>query len=658
MERMKELVDLLNKYGYEYYTLDKPSVTDQEYDRLMQELISLEEKYPNNILPDSPSQKIGGHIISEFKKVKHEVGMFSLGNVFNEEEIRAFDERISKVFKNHEYVCELKIDGLAVSLEYEKGLLKTASTRGDGITGEDITHNVKTIKSIPLKLNEPVDITVRGEIYMSKKRLEKLNEERKKQGLELFQNPRNAAAGSIRQLDSSVAAKRRLDAFLYHYPLTKFKTHFESLEYMKKIGFVVNPNIKLCKTINEVIDYINYWTIHREELPYEIDGVVIKINDINMQKELGYTVKVPKWATAYKFPATEVLTKLKDILFTVGRTGQITPNAILEPVKVAGSTISKATLHNEENCIKKDIRKGDYVYIRKAGDVIPEVVKVELSRRESTNEPFEMIKNCPMCASTLIKEEKMADYFCTNENCPARKIESLIHFASKNAMNIEGLGEKIMEDFYNFGYIHKFSDIYLLHTKKDELKKLEGFGEKSITTLLENIENSKNNSLERLLFALGINGIGSKTAKILCKYYNSIDMLKETTKEELEKIKDIGEILSENIVNYFKNENNIEEIEKLKSLGVNTSYKGKSIEANEEFEGKKFVITGTINNYSRDEIKEFIELKGGFTSDSVSKKTDIVIVGENAGSKKDKAIELNIEIWNEEKIISIMNASK
>ena len=437
MDRMNEIIELLNKYAYEYYTLDKPSVDDAEYDRLMQELIRIESSHPEWVREDSPTRKIGGEIISEFVKVTHSVPMMSLGNVFNEGEILEFDEKISKVFADHEYVCELKIDGLAVDLEYKKGILVRAATRGNGTVGEDITHNVKTIKTIPHKLTEEVDVNIRGEVYMSKKSFDRLNAYQESVGDSLFQNPRNAAAGSIRQLDSNIAAKRGLDAFLYHYPQTPFKTHYESLEYMKKLGFVVNPNIKLCKNISEVISFIDEWTLKRDSLPYEIDGIVIKVNSISQQNELGYTAKVPKWATAYKFPPKQVMTRLTDIIFTVGRTGQITPNAVLEPVRVAGSTISRATLHNQDFCIEKDIRIGDYVYIYKAGDVIPAVDRVELSRRSEESEEFHMIEYCPMCSSKLVKKDKMVDYFCKNEMCPARKIESLIHFVSRGAMNID-----------------------------------------------------------------------------------------------------------------------------------------------------------------------------------------------------------------------------
>lgn len=654
MDRMNEIIDLLNKYAYEYYTLDKPSVEDAEYDRLMQELIRIESSHPEWVRLDSPTRKIGGEVISEFEKVTHRVPMMSLGNVFNEEEIRDFDEKVSKVFPKHEYVCELKIDGLAFNIEYKDGVFVKAATRGNGVVGEDITHNVKTIKSIPHVLKEKVDLDIRGEIYMSKKSFNKLNERQKEKGENLFQNPRNAAAGSIRQLDSSIAASRGLDVFLYHYPETPFKTHYETLMYMKRLGFVVNPNIRLCKNVDEVISFIQEWTEKRDTLPYEIDGIVIKVNDIAQQKELGFTAKVPKWATAYKFPPEHVLTKLTDIIFTVGRTGQITPNAVLEPVRVMGSTISRATLHNADYCIEKDIRVGDYVYIYKAGDVIPAVDRVELKRRNGTEKPFEMIKYCPMCGSELVQKDGMVDYFCENIHCPARKIEGLIHFVSRGAMNILGLGDRIMEDFFNYGYIKKFSDIYKLSNHKEEITLLEGYGSKSVDAILKSIEDSKQNSLDRLLFALGINGIGAKTAKLLCKYYTSIDSLIDATEEELATIRDIGPTLSVNIVNYFKDEKNMEELEELRKLGVNMTYNGKKMIEDENFKDKRFVITGSFDNISRDEIKEFIEERGGLTSDSVSKKTDVVLVGEAPGSKRDEAIELNIPIWNQDKLFEIM----
>jgi len=653
MQRMQELIDLINKYNYEYYTLDKPSVTDQEYDRVMQELIALEEKYPDQILPDSPTQRVGGLIIDEFTKVTHEIPMFSLGNVFNEDEIRDFDARIAREVGSRQYVCELKIDGLAVSLEYENGVLKRAATRGDGVTGEDITHNVKTIKSVPLKLAKPVNITIRGEIYMGKKSFEKLNLERSEQGLDLFQNPRNAAAGSVRQLDSSIAKKRGLDAFLYHYPESNFETHYESLEYMKELGFVVNPNIRLVDNIEGVIDFINEWTIKRPTLPYEIDGIVIKLNDVKSQKKLGYTAKYPKWAVAYKFPAEEVETKLSDIIFTVGRTGLITPNAVLEPVRVQGSTIRRATLHNEDFIRARDIKIGDYVYIRKAGDVIPEVVRVNLSRREETSE-FKMIEECPICHAPLQRSDSLIDLYCVNSDCPARKIESLIHYVSRNAMNIDGLGERIMEDFYNFGYITSIQDIYSLENHFHEIMEMDGYGKKKLDNLLNGIESSKNNSLERLLFGIGIKGIGQKTAKILAKKFRVIDSLMNATYEDLIAIPDIGNILASSIVEFFKDEDNIKLINDLKEIGINMEFIGSEVKSS-IYENKNFVLTGTLESLTRDELKEILESHGAFTRDSVSKKTDYVIVGSEPGSKYKKALELGIEIWDEEKMKKELN---
>jgi len=652
IDRYNELIEIINKLNYEYYTLDKPSVSDQEYDRYMQELLKIEENNPGIIRDDSPSVRVGGKVLDNFVKVTHEIPMLSLGNVFNEDELIKFDERIRKEIPNPSYVCELKIDGLSVSLTYENGKLVRGATRGDGVIGEDITNNVKTIKTIPLTLKNRINIEIRGEIYMSKKTFNKLNEERAFKHEELFQNPRNAAAGSVRQLDSSIAAKRNLDAFLYHVPNAleySINTHYGALEYMKQLGFVVNPNIKKVNNIKEVIEYVDYWTMHRDELPYEIDGIVIKLNDLNAQQKLGFTAKYPKWATAYKFPALEVLTKLKDIIFTVGRTGQVTPNAVLEPVKVAGSTISRATLHNEENVINKGFKIGDIVSIRKAGDVIPEVVEPIIDRRDGTEKDFEMIKTCPICGSDLIKEKTQADYFCLNEKCPARKVESLIHFVSRDAMNIEGLGERIMEDFYNMGYIKSFTDIYKLNSKKEELMELEGFGIKSINNLLESIENSKNNSLEKLLFGLGIRQVGNKTAKLLAKKFETLDNLMNASFETLKNIRDIGEKSALDIINYFKDENNIKVIEELKSIGVNTEYLGikEVTNTNDNIFNKSFVLTGTLENYTRDKLKQILEDMGGIVNSSVSKNTNVVIAGESAGSKLEKARKLNIEIWDE-----------
>ena len=650
-ERIDELVELLNEANYNYHVLDNPTITDQEFDKLLRELFILEEKYPELIRDDSPTHRIGGVVLDEFQKVTHKIPMMSLGNVFNEDEIKLFDNRIKKEGINPEYVCELKIDGLSVSLHYEKGKLITAATRGDGTTGEDITNNVKTIKTIPLTLKKPIDIEVRGEIYMSKDTLKKLNEEREKKGQPLLQNCRNAAAGSIRQLDSKIAASRKLDCWIYHLPNPEdygIKTHWESLEFMKELGFKTNPNNLLVTDVNGILDFISYKGKERPDYPYEIDGVVIKVNNLSEQKKLGFTAHHPKWATAYKFPAEEVLTKLKDIIFTVGRTGQITPNAVLEPVIVAGSTISRATLHNEDYVVAKDLKIGDIVSIHKAGDVIPEVGEVKLDRRDGTEVDFEMIKTCPMCGEPIYKKEGQVDYFCINNNCPARSIEGLCHFVSRKAMNIDGLGDRIIEDFYNMNYINEIADIYKLNRYRDELTELEGYGNKSVDNLLTAIENSKNNSLERLLFGLGIPNVGEKTSKVLAMKYETLDNLMNARFEELNSIPDIGGIIAKSIIDYFENEKNKQIINELKELDLNMNYTGPKVEVNENFYQKTFVITGTLTKYTRNEVEEKIELLGGKTSSSVSSKTTAVIVGQMPGSKYDKAQKLNIPIWSEE----------
>ena len=655
-ERYDELIKLIEKANYDYYTLDNPTVTDREYDNWMSELLDIEERHPEIKRKDSPSEKIGGEVISEFKKVEHKIGMFSISDVFNESEIVAFDERIRKEFPNPSYVCELKIDGLAVSLQYEKGILKRAATRGNGLVGEDITHNVKTIGTIPLRLNKPVDIEVRGEIYMPLKAFNELNEKRLKNGEPIFQNPRNAAAGSIRQLDSSVAKSRKLDAFLYHVPETDKKTHYEALMELKELGFIVNPNIRLVKNIDEILDYINEWTARRGELPYDIDGIVIKVNDIHMQRELGFTAKYPRWVIAYKFPAEDVKTRLTDIVCTVGRTGQITPNAVFDPVKVMGSTIRRATLHNGDYINSKNLKIGDNIFVHKAGDVIPEVVGPCLEDRTGNEREFVMPDKCPICGAGLVLTESGIDLKCPNDLCPARNIESLIHFCDRKAMNIEGLGERIIEDFYNMKFITSIIDIYNIKDRKEELIELEGFGDKSVNKLLDNIEKSKQNSLEKLLFAIGISGIGEKNAKILAKKFMNIDNLMNASLEDLTNISDVGPILANSIYNFFKDADNIKLINDLKKIGMNMNYLGAQIKENEELLNKRIVVTGTLKKYTRDEIQNLIELNGGLWSTSVTKKTYAVIVGENPGSKYDKAKELNIPIWTEEDFDKVINS--
>lgn len=654
-KRIEELTKIIEDANYEYYVLAEPKLTNQEWDSYLRELEKLEEEYPMYALPNSPTKRVGGTVIDKFKKITHSIPMLSIPDVFDIDEIKSFDERIKKSGFEPEYVCELKIDGLSGSFHYEDGILITGSTRGDGVTGEDITHNVKTIRTLPLKLKDDTSIEVRGEIFMGRDTLKQLNERREKLGEPLLQNCRNAAAGSIRQLDSKVAAQRKLDVWIYHLPNPEdygIKTHYEALQFMKDLGFKVNPANRLVKNIDEILDFINEYASKRSSLSYDIDGIVIKVNDLKMQKQLGFTAKYPKWAVAYKFPAQEVLTKLKDIIFTVGRTGQITPNAVLDPVIVMGSTIRRATLHNEDNIIKKGLKIGDVVSIRKAGDVIPEVVEAKLERRTGDEIDFVMIHECPMCHEPLVKKEGQVDYFCLNEQCPKRNIASLIHFVSRDAMNIEGMGDEIVEELYNLGFIRNVIDIYFLKDKVKQIMEFDGYGEKSLAKMIDNIEGSKKNSLERLLFGLGIPGIGSKTAKLLSCEFNDLDTLMQQSVEDLEEIKDIGHILAVNVYTYFKEFKEL--IDDLKKIGVNTVYLGPKKKVHPLITGKKFVITGTIDGLGRTEIKNFIEEFGGSTSESVSKKTDVVIVGANPGSKETKAKELDITIWGPEKIKEVM----
>ncbi len=649
-ERMDELIDYINKASYEYYVLDNPTITDQEYDDYYNELLSIEEKYPELKREDSPTNRVGGAVLDKFEKVTHDHPMLSFDDIFNEEEIILFDERIKKVVSTAHYTLEPKMDGLSGSLIYKKGVLVRGATRGDGVTGEDITTNIKTIKSVPLRLTEDIDIEVRGEIYMSKKSFLEANREKVKNGEKEFANPRNAAAGSIRQLDSKVAAKRNLDFMAYFIPNPEdygIKTQKESLEFLRKLGFVTNYKLNgYAKNVKDITNYIDSLSEKRDNLPFEIDGVVLKVDNLEDEKRLGFTSRVPRWGIAYKFPAKEVLTTLKEIKFTVGRTGKITPNAIFSPVHVSGSLVSKATLHNSDYCIDKDVRVGDTISIRKAGDVIPEVVEVKLDRRKEDSVPFKMIENCPMCNSVLVRKD--ANHYCKNEHCPSRKIESLIHFSSRDAMYIEGFGESIVEDFYNLGYLKNIDDFYTLDKYKDELMLLEGFGEKSISKLLESASNSKKNSLERLLFGLGIRYVGKKTAKILSKYYKTMDNLIKADFDELKSINDIGDVIAKSIVDYFSDEKNINLINRLKDLNLNMRYLGEEVNtSNENINGKTFVITGTLSR-PRDEIKEEIEGLGGNVTGSVTKKTDYVIAGEKAGSKLTKANELGISVLTEE----------
>ena len=648
--RMDELIEKINKASYEYYALDAPTITDQEYDDYYMELLAIEKKHPELKREDSPTNKVGGKVLDKFEKVTHATPMLSFDDIFNEEEIISFDERIRKVVDKPVYTLEPKMDGLSGSLIYRNGILVRGATRGDGITGEDITENIKTIKSVPLKLTKDIDIEVRGEIYMSKLSFEKANIERRKNNENEFANPRNAAAGSVRQLDSKIAAQRGLDYMAYFIPNPEdygIKNQSESLEFLKELGFKTNYKLNgKAHNTKEIIKYIEQLAKVRKDLPYAIDGVVLKVDSLEDEKKLGFTSRVPRWGIAYKFPAEEVLTTLKEIKYTVGRTGKITPNAIFSPVHVDGSLVSKATLHNFDYITEKDIRVGDIISVRKAGDVIPEVVEVKLDRREENTKATKMITNCPICGSELIKKD--ANHYCVNEKCDSRKIEGLIHFASRDAMYIEGFGERIVEDFYNMNYIKSITDFYTLSKYKDELKTLEGFGEKSIENLLNSIEKSKENSLERLVFALGIRYVGKKTAKILCEHYKTMDNFINATYEELNNIDEIGDKIAKSIVDYFSDEKNIKLINNLKELNINMNYLGKEVNTdNDKVNNKTFVITGTLS-VPRDEIKDKLESLGAKVTSSVTKKTDYVIVGENPGSKETKAKELGITILSEE----------
>ena len=647
--RVDELTKILNDANYNYYVKGNSLITDQEFDKYLKELESIELEYPALAFSNSPTKRVGGEVVEKFQKVVRDKPMLSIANVFDEDEVNSF----AKI--DEEFVCEYKIDGLSVSLIYEKGKLIRGVTRGDGLVGEDVTHNVKTIKSIPLEINKPLDIEVRGEIFMHKDTLEKINKKRDLEGLPRLQNVRNAAAGSIRQLDSKIAAKRNLDAFMYHLPnpqLYGIKTQMEALKFMDSLGFKINPASKLvdrCK----IIDYIKESAKLRKSLSYEIDGIVIKVNDIKKQEELGFTSKYPKWAVAYKFPAEEVLTKLTDIIFTVGRTGKITPNAVLEPVIVMGSTIRRATLHNEDYIKSKGLKIGDIVSIKKAGDVIPEVVMPKLERRDGTEKDFKMIDKCPMCGSVLEKRKSQVDYYCINQFCPRRNIEGIIHFVSRDALNIEGLGDEVIEELYNLGFIKQVTDLYFLSSKKKDIMEYDGYGQKSVTKMLDAIEKSKNLSLERLLFGLGIKEIGIKTAKLLAKTFENMDNLMNASVEDLENVRDIGHITALSVYNYLKENKDL--IENLKNIGLNMKYLGKSAGVNDLITGKKFVITGTIDGYGRKEIKEILESFGAVVSDSVSKNTDVVIVGLQPGSKYNDALKLNIMIWDNEKTLSVLN---
>ncbi|AND37955.1 NAD-dependent DNA ligase LigA [Cytobacillus oceanisediminis] len=660
-KKVKDLHNLLNQYNYEYHVLDQPSVPDAEYDRLMRDLIELEEQFPELKTEDSPTQRVGGEILDMFEKVEHQSQMLSLGNAFSEQDLRDFDRRVRQgAGENVSYVCELKIDGLAVSLRYEDGLFTLGATRGDGSIGENITANLKTIRSIPLRLKESVTMEVRGEAFMPRRSFEKLNKAKEENGEEPFANPRNAAAGSLRQLDPRLAAKRNLDIFVYgiaNVGDTGVVSHSEGLDYLDSLGFKTNKERKRCESIEEVIEYVQGWTDKRPNLSYDIDGIVIKVDSLESQEQLGTTAKSPRWAIAYKFPAEEVVTTLRDIELSVGRTGVVTPTALLEPVRVAGTTVQRASLHNEDLIREKDIKIGDQVVVKKAGDIIPEVVNVLADRRTGEEQDFNMPTHCPECESELVRLDGEVALRCINPKCPAQIREGLIHFVSRNAMNIDGLGEKVISQLFAENLIKDVADIYKL--TYEQLIQLERMGEKSVNNLIQAIENSKGNSLEKLLFGLGIRHVGAKAAKTLAQEFGHMEALEKASRDNLTAINEIGEKMADSIVSFFDQEEAHELIAELKAAGVNMAYNGpKPVSAENSdsfFAGKTVVLTGKLEIMSRNEAKEKIEALGGKVSGSVSKKTDVVIAGEEAGSKLTKAQELGVEIWNEERLVEELN---
>ncbi|BFL78153.1 NAD-dependent DNA ligase LigA [Staphylococcus hominis subsp. novobiosepticus] len=657
--RVNELHDLLNQYSYEYYVKDNPSVPDSEYDKLLRELIDIENTHPELKTDDSPTVRVGGEAQSSFEKVNHETPMLSLGNAFNEEELRRFDERIREHIGNVEYMCELKIDGLAVSLKYEDGRFVQGLTRGDGTTGEDITENLRTIHAIPLKIKEPLNVEVRGEAYMPRRSFMRLNDEREKNEEQPFANPRNAAAGSLRQLDPKLAAKRKLSVFLYSVnDFTDFNatTQSDALDELDRLGFKTNHERARVEDIEGVLEYIKKWTKQREQLSYDIDGIVIKVNDLDRQDVMGFTQKSPRWAIAYKFPAEEVVTELKDIELSIGRTGVVTPTAILEPIRVAGTTVSRASLHNEDLIKERDIRIGDSVIVKKAGDIIPEVVRSIIDRRPNDAKPYHMPTHCPSCGHELVRIEGEVALRCINPKCQAQLVEGLIHFVSRQAMNIDGLGNKIIQQLYHHQLIKDVGDIFYL--TKEDLLPLERMGTKKVKNLLSAIEHAKQNSLEHLLFGLGIRHLGAKASQILAEKFETMDRLLKVTEEELVAIHDIGDKLAQSVVTYLDNEDIKALIEKLKDKNVNMTYKGvksSEIEGHPEFQNKTIVLTGKLQQMTRKEATTWLEMQGAKVTSSVTKSTDLVIAGEDAGSKLSKAEQFGTEIWSESQFIEKQN---
>lgn len=663
-KRAEELRTRLNQWSREYYVEDKPTVEDYVYDKEYAELVAIEEQYPDLITSDSPTQRVGGKVLEGFEKVTHDIPLYSLNDVFSKEELIAFDQRVQKaVGRVVDYCCELKIDGLSVSLRYEDGNFVRGATRGDGTVGENITENLKTVRSVPIKLKEPMNIEVRGECFMPKRSFVQLNQDREAEGKDIFANPRNAAAGSLRQLDSKITAKRNLDTFLYtvaDFGPMQAKTQYDALEELEKIGFHTNREKRLCHSIDEVWSYIEEYHDKRVDLPYEIDGIVIKVNEFSLQDQLGFTVKAPRWAAAYKFPPEEVETLIENIEWTVGRTGVVTPTAIMTPVRVAGTTVSRASLHNGDYIKLKDIRLKDTVLIYKAGDIIPEVSQVVLDKRPKDSEEYQLPTHCPVCGSELVRLDEEVALRCINPKCPAQMKEGLNHFVSRNAMNIDGLGPRVLEQMYDKKLVADVADLYKL--TEEELLTLDKIKEKSANNILTAIDNSKDNSVERLIFGLGIRHVGAKAAKILAEHFGDLETLSKSDYESIIALDTIGDIIADSVVTYFSNEEVHELMNELKQAGVNFEYKGlrnaQLQEVESPFKEKTVVLTGKLTRFTREEAKETIENLGGKVTGSVSKKTDIVVAGEDAGSKLTKAQELGIEVWTEDQMADALAKSR
>lgn len=642
---MNELVTLLNRYATEYYTSDNPSISDSEYDRLYRELVELEAAYPDQVLADSPTHRVGGKVLDGFEKYSHQYPLYSLQDAFSREELEAFDARVRKELPHPTYICELKIDGLSISLTYEKGILVVGATRGDGSIGENITENLKRVKDIPLTLPEELDITVRGECYMPRASFDQVNQARQENGEPEFANPRNAAAGTLRQLDTAVVAKRNLATFLYQEASPSTRDSQEKvLKHLEQLGFVVNPKRILAESMDEIWDFIQEVGQEREKLPYDIDGVVIKVNDLAGQEELGFTVKAPKWAVAYKFPAEEKEAQLLSVDWTVGRTGVVTPTANLTPVQLAGTTVSRATLHNVDYIAEKDIRKDDTVIVYKAGDIIPAVLRVVESKRVS-EEKLDIPTNCPSCDSDLLHFEDEVALRCINPRCPAQIMEGLIHFASRDAMNITGLGPSIVEKLFAANLVKDVADIYRL--KEEDFLLLEGVKEKSASKLFQAIQASKENSAEKLLFGLGIRHVGSKGSQLLLQHFHSIENLAQADPEEVASIESLGSVIAQSLQTYFATEGSKILLDELKEAGVNLDYKGQTVVADAALSGLTIVLTGKLERLTRSEAKNKLESLGAKVTGSVSKKTNLVVAGADAGSKLQKAQELSIEVRDE-----------